>query len=252
MKLLQTLVSAEGFRTEASNAERLGLLQKLIGLARRKSARLLVVPAGFLTAAAEAEVPACISEVSEPATAAGIAVLGGVDVVSPASKRAPGIDELVRDGRLPFFGFAVGPVSLPDGSGHPWRQTSIDNRSAEWVPDDAVPGDGRLAGVQGRRVGVLVCGELFSWRARQGVGRARCDLVVDLGHGGMGQGLIPAMRSVAGEGNCPVVHSQHLSGWYGRSLHFVDRQGEQLSTLVDEDHLVLHGSLWAAWTVREV
>ena len=41
-------------------------------------------------------------------------------------------------------------------------------------------------------------------------GGAGAGIVVDVGHAGMGQGLIPTMRSVAGEAGCPVAHSQHL------------------------------------------
>jgi hypothetical protein len=102
------------------------------------------------------------------------------------------------------------------------------------------------------RIGVLICGELFSWYAREKIATAGAKLVVDLGHSGMGQGLIPSMRRLATDGACFVAHSQHLSYWYGRSVHFVDSAGEQHSTLVDEERLVECGSLWAGWALREI
>jgi hypothetical protein len=119
------------------------------------------------------------------------------------------------------------------------------------VSDDAVPGARRVVTIDGLRVAVLICGELFSWRARRDVGGTGPGLVVDIGHSGMGQGLIPAMRNVANGGECPVAHSQHLKR-YGGSLHFVDAQAEQQSIPVDEDYVIEQGDMWAAWAVRTV
>jgi len=252
MRLIQTVASAEGFRDGASNQGRLGLLEELIRLSKREAARLLLVPACFLTARSEDDVPALMADVDRLASGAEVAVIGGVDVAGPASKRAPTIDDLVRNGRLPYFGFAIGRVALAADSGRLWRQTSVNHSNADQIPNEAVPGGERVVTVDGIRMGVLICGELFSWRARQGIGKAGARLVVDVGHSGMGQGLIPAMRGVAKEGQCCVAHSQHLSGWYGRAVHFVDARGEQLSADVDQAHLVEHGSLWAAWAAREV
>jgi hypothetical protein len=252
MKLLQTVVSAEGFRNEASNRDRLGLLKELVRLCTREEARLLLVPAGFLTAPSEDDVPALIGEVNRLATADRVAVIGGVDVEGRISKQGVNINDLVSRSELPFLGFAVGPVALPVDSGHPWRQTSVSSNNADLVPNEAIPGQERVATIDGFRVGVLICGELFSWRARRGLAQAGVGLVADVGHVGMGQGLIPAMKNVAKEGQCCVAHSQHLSGWYGRALHFMDARGEQLSADVDQAHFVEHGSLWAAWAAREV
>lgn len=252
MRLLQTVVSAEGFRNKASNRDRLGLLEELVRLCTRETAQLLLIPAGFLTAVSEDDAPALIGEVNRLATGEGVAVIGGADVEGRTSKHGVNINDLVSRSELPFLGFAVGPAALAVDSGHPWRQTSVSSNNADLVPDEAVPGQERVATIDGVRVGLLICGELFSWRARRGVALAGVSLVVDVGHVGMGQGLIPAMKNVAKEGRCCVAHSQHLSAWYGRALHFVDVQGEQLSANVDQAHVVEHGSLWAAWAAREV
>lgn len=252
MKLIQTVVSSRGFRDPAANDERMGLLASLLGLASRSDARLLLVPAGFLTARSEAEVSGLVEDVDRVAGKAGVAVIGGVDVSGPAPRRGQDVEDLVRAGRLPFFGFAAGPVRFPAGGEHPWRQTSIDSSNAEMVPDHAVPSAGRLVAVDDTRVGVLVCGELFSPRARRGLVQAGPHLAVDVGHSGTGQGLMPAMRSLAKAGSCRVAHSQHLGNWYGRSLHFVDSAGGRLSVAADEDHVIEHESLWAAWAPREV
>lgn len=252
MKLIQTVVSSAGFRDAASNPERLSLLEDLIKVVVAEKAHLLVVPAGFLSAKAEEDVPALIGEIERRANAAGIAVIGGVDLVGRSAKTSANTDDQVRTGQLPFFGFAVGQLKLPRNSGHPWRQTSVTNSNAELVPAENVPGQERCVTIDGKSMSVFICGELFSRQARKGVCQSRVSLVIDIGHAGMGQGLIPAMRSLAMEGNCSVGHAQHLSDWYGRSLHFVDRQGEQLSVQTTADCLVENDSLWAAWTVRKI
>jgi hypothetical protein len=168
-----------------------------------------------------------------------------------ASKRAGNIDNLVKRGELPYFGFATGPVVLPISSGHPWRQTSVSRNNADSVPDEAVPDQERVATIDGTRVGTLICGELFSRRARQGLTQAGARLIVDVGHLSMSQGVIPAMRAVATQGKCCVAHSHHVK-YRGRALHFVDGQGTQLSAKADDAHLVQHGSLWAEWAARQV
>src|SRR5262249_45887833 len=155
-----------------------------------------------------------------------------------------------RRGRLPWFGFAVGPVTLPAEGAHPWRQTSNNNSNADYVLDEAVPDERRVVTIGRTRIGVLVCGELFNWRARRDLAKGRPSLVVGTGHSSMGQGLIPAMQSMAGSGACPVAHSHHLANWYGRSLHFVNGTGEQQSIEADEKHLISGDSVWAVWACR--
>ena len=162
------------------------------------------------------------------------------------------MEEAVQEGRLGYFGFATG-VGLTPSEGALWRQTSTTSAEGELVSDDAVPGAARVVKIGKIRIAVLICGELFSWRARAGVSETEAKLVVDIGHSGMGTGLIPAMRNVANASGCPVAHSHHLkNGWYGKSLHFVDSQGEQQSIAVDETHVVQEGETWAAWAVRTV
>src|SRR5437870_12274646 len=113
MKLLQTVVSSAGFRSVDSNADRLELFEKLLQVASRAAVPLLVIPAGFLTAQSENEVPALIGEMERRAKATEIAVIGGVDVVGQVSKKSKSVDDLVRAGQLPFFGFAIGKVMMP-------------------------------------------------------------------------------------------------------------------------------------------
>jgi hypothetical protein len=258
MRLVQTLIATAGFRDPAANPERLALVADLVRLSGRVGAHLLVLSAGVLTARSEDELPDRIAEVAELADGAGLAVIGGVDVADGprksrrSAKAEPDVEELVRAGRLPFFGFAVGRVTAPAVGGPPWRQTSVTAADSELIEDEAVPAGGRVVTVAGRRVGVLICGELFSRRARAKLGGERPDLIVDVGHSGMGQGLIPAMKNLAAAAGCPVAHAQHLANWWGKGLHFVGAAGERQSQAVGEDAVIEAERLWAAWAVREV
>ena len=54
MKLIQTVVSSVGFREHATHPDRVALLAELARLCASEDGQLLVIPAGFLTAASEA------------------------------------------------------------------------------------------------------------------------------------------------------------------------------------------------------
>ena len=251
MRVLHVVISRTGFRQVARNPERLVLLDILILLAVRLRARLLVIPAGFLAARNEQEMRGLVVEIGRRALAAGIAVIGGVDAAWVMTKRARTLDDAVRAGRLPFFGFAVGAVALDRDSADPWRQVSIDNQNAEHVAEENIPGPGRVVLIDGFSVAVLVCGELFNRRARAAIGALRPRLVVDTGHKSMGQGLIPAMRSVARTAGCPVAHAHHLAGYETQQIHFVNVQGGRESVPANA-HLERSGGLWASWALREL
>ena len=220
----------------------------------QRDAKLLIIPAGFLTAKSEGAVVYQVAEVAKLAEKARLAIIGGVDVYATelskrASESGERIAELVSRGRLPYFGFAVGRVTLRKDCRHPWRQTSTTSKNAKRVADADLPGADRLVRVAGRQVGVLICGELFNGRARRQMAQLRADLVVDLGHQGMSQGLIPAMRNLATEGECSVAHSQHLT--WGK-IHLVDARGRQASQAADANPLVKCEGLWAGWALRSI
>jgi hypothetical protein len=125
-----------------------------------------------------------------------------VDVFGARGKGGPDLDEVIRRGELGYVGFAAGPAGV-----RVWRQSSISSGQAELVPAELMPGPDRVVEVAGNKVAALVCGEVLSGRARTAIAATRPDLAVDLGHAGMGQGLIPAMRNLAGQAACPLAHA---------------------------------------------
>jgi hypothetical protein len=250
VNFVQTIVSAVGFRDPAANADRLGLLANLFRAAADAGADVVALPAGVLSVDRDAGLAGRMDDLAGLADRAGVACLAGVDVCGAGGKGGWDEDEMVRSGRLPFFAFAVGRGVGGDAGRQPWRQTNITSGNAELVAEDRLPGPERIVTVAGRRVGVLICGELYSWRARQALADLGADLYVDLGHTGMGQGLIPAMRNLATAAGRPVAHSQHVKG--AGSLHFVAATGEQDSRPADQCPYVESGALWASWFVRTV
>lgn len=251
MRFLHVVASKVGFRDPDWNATRMVLLAKLLELAGRQGARLLVLPGGFLAARDRAEMLALIDQIDRRATEAAVAVIGGVDLDGPDLKGPRGKGAAGQDGSLPYFGFAAGPLIVRHPGDHPWRQTSTNNQNAWLVADEDVPGQGRLVAVDEVEVAVLICGELFSTRARGSIAGSGAALVLDLGHLSMSRGLVPAMLRVARDGNCAVAHSQHVA-WTTASIHFVDAEGQRRSDLVSANGLVRQGDLWAGLATRDL
>jgi hypothetical protein len=253
MRLVQTIASNVGFRDPAHNPRRLTLLDELLEIAHRRKAKLLMLPGGFLTVRTEAEIPGTIAEAARRADAAKVAVFGGIDVIrqSHAAKRpAKG----VRQVELSYFAFAVGPVE-PRVLDTRWRQTSSTNVNAADVADVAdedVPGDESIVAVAGRRVGVLICGELFSRRARDSFAALDLDVVLDPGHESMGMGVTRSMENIARNGGCAVAHAHHVAGWGGQCLHFVAADGVRHSVPQSSCDRVGDDEFWGAWCVRVI
>lgn len=252
MKILHTVVSTEGFRTPSCNAQRLRLLRKLLQLTSENKAQLLVIPGGFFSVRDWHEIDQIIQEAGRLAEEIRVTLIGGADLIRPENKLSREIDELVAPHKLPFFGFAVNTASAHPKSRSIWRQTSTNNQNADRVADEHLPGSTRIMDVTGKSVAILICGELFNKRARDSIAALHPDMVIDIGHSGMGQGLIPAMRSVAHYSRCPVVHSQHLKGYKNRNIHFVDSNEYQHSQEVTANPLIWDQDVWAGWALRSI
>jgi hypothetical protein len=232
MNVLLVSVSDIGFRTVGGNAAKQRILDKVCGYASATACELVVLPAGFFFAGSFQGVSSLGAHFGAAAASNNVAVVGGVDALA-GSKRDGG---KVKSGtrKLPFYAFAF------DSSGNQlgrWRQQSSrsGNASASNVID--VPARTRSYGpgaAGSKAICVLLCGEIFSVFNRQAlvdaVTNTPLDAVIDLGHRGMGQGLIPAMLGVQASAQSAVLHCQHLAGM-GR-IHSIDRQGQRRSTPV--------------------
>ncbi len=239
VKLLQTIVSGTGFRVPEHNARRLELLDELLALAVRAAADLVMLPGGYLTVGSEAELPGAVAEFTRRIGSAKLTVAVGVDL--PDTPQGKG----GRSPHLPYYGFLTGWES-----GGPWKQTSSTGENAADVADADVPGGGRVVTVVGYRVGTLICGELFSWWAREAFSGLTLGLVLDLGHYGMGTGVTRAMENIARNGKCAVAHTHHVASWGNQSLHFVAPGGVRHSVPLTDCDWLGDDDFWIAWHIR--
>src|SRR5258706_7833078 len=120
MRLAQTVVSEAGLWDPAANPVRVARLADLLGRLRDDGVGLVVLPAGYLTVAEEEDVPSAAATVADLFDQFGVAVVGGGDIAIAAEKGSPGLDDLLRGGRLPVFGFAARPTRAEPG-GPVWR-----------------------------------------------------------------------------------------------------------------------------------
>lgn len=251
MRFAQTVVANAGFRDHTHNPRRLAHLRELLTRLAAERVEFVAIPAGYLTVNREDEITLAVADVADAVEASGVGVFGGVDVEGVfGGKRSPDVDELTRAARLPYFGFAAFPTAMSPEVPI-WRQASTTSSNADLAPDDTLPDARRVVAVAGSGVIPLLCGEVFSWRAREATAGLGPKLVLDLGHTGMGQGLIPAMTNLAGLAGCPVAHTQHLANW-GGGLHLVSGSGEQKSIPSDGQPFVGDDEFWIGWCVREV
>lgn len=241
MKLLQTIVSGTGFRDPAHNAVRLAALERVLRVSRECATDLVLLPGGYFTVGTKQQLNATVADVTKRARAAGVAVAVGIDLPdAPAGKGAPAP-------LLPFYGVVCGTAT-----GGPWKQTSNTSANAADVAEDDVPGTGRVVEVAGTRVGVLICGELFSWLARASFAELGLGLALDLGHYSMGTGVTRAMENIASNGGCAVAHTHHVAPHSGASLHFVRADGVRESVPLAECDCDGDDAFWIAWRARAV
>lgn len=251
MRFIQTVVSSVGFRDHASNPDRLALLDKFFQIAVSHNSRLIELPAAFLTARNQREMHDLINEVQKRAVKEDVAVIGGIDIEEEEDTRQCLGKGIVSARGLPYYGFAVGPLTIQPSIAHPWQQTSTNRNNALDVSNHSVPGEDRLVNLGGVSLAVILCGEIHSARVRQSINQLRPSLVLDLGHAGMGIGTIKAMTRVSIDCQCVVALAQHLAGKSGK-LHFTRSGGEREPILATTNGLLRQADLWAGWATREL
>jgi hypothetical protein len=246
MRVLQTLVSKEGFRDSAHNGLRFRALEALFAIAKTNKCQSVELPMGFLFGTDDADRDQLLDRVAGEARGAGMAVVGGIDIGAASKSDVTKAD--VRARRLPYFGFVV------NGSGQlfgPWRQTST--TSDNYDPQQAFPSSERTVTVAGVEVSVLLCGEIFNPNAAKALGTMRPAVVFTPGHASMGMGLIPALQRVHASTSCPVLHSHHVVS--AGSTHAIVKNGAHDSRSINTNwryEPTPQGPFWYGWTVRDV
>jgi hypothetical protein len=233
MKVLQTLVSTDGYKDWRGTADRMAILATVLGQAAQSKCGLVVLPAGFLQARRPYDVVLLQNAVVRLVQDTGVGVVLGIDAGKVAKAT---LNHLVRRGQLlPFWGLAVTPGGADV---HMWQQQSF--QSSHGTGANAISIPARTVIFDGKKVLVLLCGEMFNRHMRAGLSGQGLDLIVDAGHDGLGMGLIPTLRALARNVNCPALCSQHVRS-ASRKLHLVQADGTQAS-FTASNHVLISGS----------
>lgn len=246
MKVLQTAISSDEFRDPASNVDKTTLLEVLALLTSRNRCSLLVVPAGFWGVPSMAAWGPLRARVRRIARRHRIAIVGGIDV---GQLGKDGITNgMVKNRKIPFFGFAADSKGRVHGPDSRWQQTSSTCENAAHA--QPVNLAARLVHIAGLEVAVVVCGEMHSAHVRKFVGSLCPDLVVVVGHAGIGQGLVPSLKAMNSATEAPVVHAQHLTT--KAKMHMVTAQGASIPVPTQANVIASSNPIWAAATVRSI
>lgn len=234
------------FRTLAANERRLELAKRIAEYTK-EAADLVLLPAGFLTASDEDDVNAKARDLAK--IFKGQALLAGIDepdddeVGDPKEAKRVGkhdpVDKPVRPkkskrigkhdldessnedsdegpdedsgeddagGGYHYWAFAAAEGRLQAG---PWYQRSA--RSSQQYLSDTTA---RVVELAGKRIGLLICGELYNHSLADSLRQAKPNLVANLCHVSMKR-FTKSLYRVADTVGKPVLHVQHvsLSSW---------------------------------------
>lgn len=201
MKIATSTVSRNGFGNPAYFEANLQALRKLLAEAKGKGVQLVCLPGGYFSVNSEAQLNEAANRIVAEARKEKIAVAVGIDCVDGqnANKKNKGgtdIDSLVRKEKLPSFAVAWTPQQ---GKIEKWRQRSTTSKNQSFAPAKSCARPQALR-VAGKRIEILMCGDLFNKLIRKAVRDRQPTALVDLSH--VGQGFRPdhALRSLAQEG----------------------------------------------------
>ncbi len=242
MKVLQTAVSTAGYGNPRGNPARLNLLDALLLHAVAQECDLLTLPAGYLRARSQQEVPLLVADIASRSR--GVAIVGGIDARYPAKRD---LDRLVSTSALPYWGFAVTPA----GKWTHWPQRSLFRAHA--TSSNAVDVASRTVSIAGQAVLPLTCGEMYNWHTRAAFPAGTLRLVIDSAHCDLRRQLSRTLHNLWGSAKCAVMLSQHVLGT-GGNLHMVDASGASQRVLIQPNiqPSMSDGALWVSAAVRTI
>jgi hypothetical protein len=173
MRILQTLVSTDGYRDWRGTADRMTILSTLLGEAARRGCGLVVLPAGFLQARRPDDVEllqnAVVNLVKKTP---GVGVVLGIDAgrVTKATLH----HRVLRRQPLPYSGLAIEPGG---NKVHRWQQQSF--LSSHGTAANAISIPARTIDFHGKKVLVLLCGEMFNHAMQAALCGQGLDLIVE-------------------------------------------------------------------------
>src|SRR5207253_2307567 len=146
--------SLDGYGTIDANPERIALGIDAIGWAQRGGASILLFPSGYLRSSSERGITRTACRLTDAAQDIRMGIVVGVDI---ARKDNRDDFNLVRRGELPYFAIAC----FGGRCFAPWRQRSTTSKNGDEIPDHLAD-EVREISVRDHKLGVLLCGEVFS------------------------------------------------------------------------------------------
>jgi len=204
MKIATCTVSLDDFGKPNWTNERIRLLSDVLSKSRGLQVDLLCLPGGYLMTKSILEKDKFSHAMHDEAKKYKIAIAIGIDTET----KDPTQDWAYRtkENTLPWFAICWSPN---EDILHYWRQRSVTSRD-QWHSSDDVCAEVRTLPVLNGRVEVLMCGEIFNERIRNGILSRKDSLtaVVDLAHTSAGFRVWAGMKKLA-EGGLTVLCSVH-------------------------------------------
>ena len=168
-----------------------------------RDVNLFVSPAGYLFASCWDELQSITEELEAEAVRRGIAVIVGIDLSPRALTQ-----EYSTGARLSAFAFSWSPES----GRSIWVQRSSSSENHYLATGESCSEE-RVLTVQGRRVAIVVCGEIFNDRIRNAVLQQHVDAAVDFGHYSQGFRVWAGMKVLTRAGLPVCFCSVHAGPW---------------------------------------
>jgi hypothetical protein len=215
-RVASVLVSWDGFRDPAAQAGRRNFAVDIAKYCRQQSAEVVLLPAGYLLAAnnaeatARREAEALAQSFKGMSLAAGVDSLDAVQLDRSKGKSSKLLDEWTRKGTLPFWVFASDPTGNVLEMFRQ-RSTTSSNAGLMRTPSGAAS-QNRTVDLAGLRSYLLACGELFSPFIRQFLGSQQgLGLIAHLAHGGLGRTFPKTFPQLAKATGAWIINAQHVS-----------------------------------------
>ena len=205
MKLISTTVSYEGFNQANQTETLLKIAERAIEKASKLDADILVLPAGFFMCRNSALRDENALSLIEIAKQFNIAIIFGIDQ-QEKNLSDDYVQEIIEE-RLPFWCYAW---SRNDGIKY-WNQRSTNSANQKYA-SDKICNDLRTITVNGEKLAILMCGEIFNRRIRDTLANnsKNIKVVADVAHKGRQFRIDGSMRILANSGLSSVcsVHVQ--------------------------------------------
>jgi len=251
MRVMQVVVSTDGFRTEPGNACRSAVFANLLEEAVDRQSDLLLLPGGYWTVPRKVDIEPLLERISKKLRQAAkkqkVWIIAGIDLAAAKQAKSKTTSKHHRKGALPYFAFAMSPTGKRLGL---WQQLTTTSANAVRVKKLNVAE--RTVDVNGNKVLALICGEMHNKYFRESLKGQGLDLICVCGHSGFTR-VLRSITAISQRSHCPVLHVQHLRTWGTTLIQMVSGRGSPDQKQVAANRCIYKtGSPWVSRCVRRI